>query len=47
MKYDIFGGMLPAVEITLNKGESVYTQKIILFNCLKYGIKILIILKRF
>ena len=26
MKYDIFGGMLPAVEITLNKGESVYTQ---------------------
>ncbi len=26
MKYDIFGGMLPAVEITLNKGESIYTQ---------------------
>ena len=26
MKYDIFGGMLPAVELTLQKGESVYTQ---------------------
>ena len=26
MKYDIFGGMLPAAEITLNKGESIYTQ---------------------
>lgn len=26
MNYDIFGGLLPAVEITLNKGESIYTQ---------------------
>ena len=26
MKYDVFGDMLPAVEITLNKGESIYTQ---------------------
>ncbi|MCH5188110.1 MAG: TIGR00266 family protein [Oscillospiraceae bacterium] len=26
MKYDIFGGILPAVEITLQKGESIYTQ---------------------
>lgn len=26
MKYDVFGGMLPAVEIELNKGESIYTQ---------------------
>ena len=26
MKYDVFGGMLPAVEIALDKGESIYTQ---------------------
>ena len=26
MKYDIFGGTLPAVEITLDKGEGIYTQ---------------------
>ena len=26
MKYEIFGGVLPAVELTLDKGESVYTQ---------------------
>lgn len=26
MQYDIFGGTLPAVEITLNKGEGIYTQ---------------------
>lgn len=26
MKYDVFGGMLPAVEIELNRGESIYTQ---------------------
>ena len=26
MKYDVFGGILPAVEITLDKGESIYTQ---------------------
>ncbi len=26
MKYEVFGGILPAVELTLDKGESVYTQ---------------------
>lgn len=26
MRYDVFGGMLPAVEIALDKGESIYTQ---------------------
>jgi len=26
MKYELFGGNLPAVEITLNNGESIYTQ---------------------
>ena len=26
MKYNIFGGNLPAVTITLNAGESIYTQ---------------------
>ena len=26
MEHNVFGGMLPAVEITLNKGESIYTQ---------------------
>lgn len=26
MKYEIFGGVLPAVEMTLDRGESIYTQ---------------------
>ena len=26
MKHEVFGGVLPAVELTLNSGESVYTQ---------------------
>ena len=26
MKYEVFGDMLPAVELTMNNGESVYTQ---------------------
>ena len=26
MKYEVFGGMLPAVEISLDKGENIYTQ---------------------
>lgn len=26
MQYEIFGGVMPAVELTLNRGESVYTQ---------------------
>ena len=26
MQYEIFGGVLPAVELTLNRNESVYTQ---------------------
>ena len=26
MKYDIYGGHLPAVEISLDRGESIYTQ---------------------
>lgn len=27
MKYEVIGETVPAVEVTLNKGESIYTQK--------------------
>ena len=26
MKYEIWGGIMPAVTVTLEKGESIYTQ---------------------